>query len=93
MTDIQALAEAGELPGFAHEEEDIDYGTAWDIVDTYLTEEYGVTEFWQHRALTEDPEFMAGFVNGVVWTATYYPDEFGWGFDFCTYSEYEEYYN
>ncbi len=72
---------------------DLDYSEAWDLVDEYLTEQFDVTEFWQHRTLIEENRLYAGFVNGVVWVAEYYDDEGSWLFDFMTYETYQEYYN
>ena len=72
---------------------ELDYGEAWDLVDNYLTDEYEVTEFWQHRTLIDENRLMSGFVNGVVWVAEYYDDEGEWLFDFMTYETYQEYYN
>ena len=86
MTDLTTI------DGFSHDGE-LDTCAAWDMVDCYLTEEHGVTEFFQHRPICEYDDHMAGFVNGAVWVADYDEDDDGWRFEFMDYDTYLEYYN
>ena len=86
MTDLTTL------DGFTIDGE-LDYGEAWEHVESYLLEALYVTDFWQHRTLCEYEDHMAGFVNGAVWVADYDEDDDGWRFEFVSYETYQEFYD